>query len=757
MNATVRNITPLPSIADVYRTIRGEDLPGDGDDRRGFCLAVAHNDVNNPSCDYSMTKGAFHCKTCEANGGVLALIVAAAKATDNKGALAWLREVGLMQKGSAKVDAWERVDVRYPYVDAAGKTLYEVGRWNTPKQFGQRVPDGKGGWKTGKDVLRGVERVPYALPELLAACAASAVVYVVEGEKDANNLRERGVCATTSAQGATWPWPIEWAEYFKGASRVVVICDNDDAGRKGGHRRAGIIAHAVADTRIIEALPGVGKHGDVSDWLADGGTLEALAQLADTAPIVAPYNPPYPPQAVPPLLAYLSDTGNGKWFADTVGADARYVADLKAWFAYADGVWSARANTVALTERAVKMMRAACEDYTGPNADEFADHADKAESMNARRAMLEASQAHLTLYSTDFNGSGVLLNVANGTLNLETGELLPHTREHYLTFKSPVMYDPAATCPNFEKLLDEATADADGTPRPHLREYVELMLGGALVARPTQRRCYFLFGPKGTRKSTLIRVLETILDGFATSVSYKVLSETKFESDGQGPSPATAKLRNRRLVVASEAKENQRLDVAFIKRLIGGDTISARHLNAEEQHFRFEATLIMTGNEMPRIIGDDSFWEKFKPIPFENPITAEDPEFEEKVLKPELPGILALLVRAHQRLRAAGYKVEDPPEVRERCQEERDAQNPVADFVRDCTVTVPEGRIEKNQLREAYKRYCERVGLYALGNRSLANQLVKELKWTYKQENSAAYWLGVALKPEAEGRGTDAF
>jgi putative DNA primase/helicase len=145
------------------------------------------------------------------------------------------------------------------------------------------------------------------------------------------------------------------------------------------------------------------------------------------------------------------------------------------------------------------------------------------------------------------------------------------------------------------------------------------MLGGALGARTTQRRCYFLCGPKGSRKYTVIRVLETILDGYATAIDYKALSESRRAGDGEGPSPSTAKLRMKRLAIASEARIGDKVDVAKIKRIIGGDKISARHLHAEDVEFRFEGTLILTGNEVPTFVGDDSFWEKFKPVPFRQP------------------------------------------------------------------------------------------------------------------------------------------
>ena len=63
------------------------------------------------------------------------------------------------------------------------------------REFVQRRRDGKGDWIWNMD---GIERVPYRLPDLLNA----SEVYIVEGEKDCNNLAELGLTATTNPGGA---------------------------------------------------------------------------------------------------------------------------------------------------------------------------------------------------------------------------------------------------------------------------------------------------------------------------------------------------------------------------------------------------------------------------------------------------------------------------------------------------------------------------------------------------------------------------
>lgn len=176
------------------------------------------------------------------------------------------------------------IAITYPYTDLAGRLVYEVLR-RPGKRFSQRRPDHD---RPGEYLanLDGVERVPYRWPALFVAAQRGQTVFVVEGEKDADRLGELNLTATTSAQGASWEWPDDWAEHFRGAGQVVVIADNDAPGRAAAVQRAAVIRTLVSDVRVIEALPGVGDKGDVTDWLDAGRTADELWRVVEATPCV---------------------------------------------------------------------------------------------------------------------------------------------------------------------------------------------------------------------------------------------------------------------------------------------------------------------------------------------------------------------------------------------------------------------------------------------------------------------------------------
>ncbi len=164
-----------------------------------------------------------------------------------------------------------RVVAEYSYVDEAGATLYIVER-RDPKRFVQKRPTATGWvWKLGD-----VRRVPYRLPQVIEGVAAGRWIVVVEGERDADNLRARGFVATTNAGGAG-KWRSEWAPMFAGA-KVAILPDNDDAGRQHAEQVAAMLAPVAEAVKIIK-LDGLAERADVTDWLSGGRTADELKAL----------------------------------------------------------------------------------------------------------------------------------------------------------------------------------------------------------------------------------------------------------------------------------------------------------------------------------------------------------------------------------------------------------------------------------------------------------------------------------------------
>ncbi|MEI6644219.1 MAG: toprim domain-containing protein [Novosphingobium sp.] len=201
------------------------------------------------------------------------------------------REQTQRKPRKAANDDKRRVVAKYEYFDPeTGELRMQVLRWE-PKTFSQRRPDPNrpGEWA---NQVSAEHRTLYNAPRVFRH---DKVIFVVEGEKDVDNLAEIGVVATCNPGGAT-KWQDNYSEILRGKD-VVLVPDNDDAGRK--HTEVvGKALQGIAKRVRVLTLPDLPEKGDVSDWLAAGGTRAQLVDLVknapEWAPPVAPVQPPIP-------------------------------------------------------------------------------------------------------------------------------------------------------------------------------------------------------------------------------------------------------------------------------------------------------------------------------------------------------------------------------------------------------------------------------------------------------------------------------
>ena len=176
----------------------------------------------------------------------------------------------------------------YDYLDERGRLVYQACRLQAPdvtkecgytKTFRQRRPNpdfdatqpehktDNPRWKFDMD---GVTRVLYRLPHVLTA----QTVWIVEGEKDADNVEKcLGIVATTNVGGAK-----KWLDAYSAslAGKEIVICgDTDKPGKEHVDLVFESLTGKVKSVRMIE-LPD--KFKDVSEFIEHHGE-RAKAEL----------------------------------------------------------------------------------------------------------------------------------------------------------------------------------------------------------------------------------------------------------------------------------------------------------------------------------------------------------------------------------------------------------------------------------------------------------------------------------------------
>lgn len=152
----------------------------------------------------------------------------------------------------------------YDYIDAGGELVFQVCRLE-PKDFRQRRKvEGQWVWD-----LKGIVRVLYNLPKVISA----DMVFLCEGEKDADTLSSMAFIATTNCGGAK-KWESQYTAYFRG-KEIVILPDNDPAGQEHLELLRKNLSNVVKSMRIVQMPEGV---KDVSDFVATFPTTEDARQ-----------------------------------------------------------------------------------------------------------------------------------------------------------------------------------------------------------------------------------------------------------------------------------------------------------------------------------------------------------------------------------------------------------------------------------------------------------------------------------------------
>ena len=612
---------------------------------------------------------------------------------------------------SASSDGQGRKPVKaYDYRDEEGRLLSQAVRFK-PKSFSQRRPDGKCGWVWN---LEGVRRILFRLSELIEADPI-ALVWVCEGERDADRLAKLGLVATTNAMGAG-KWRDEYSEFLRARS-VIVLEDNDKAGREHVQQVAQSV-YGIASSVKVLALPDLPDNGgDLSDWLAAGGTVAELQALAEQTPV---WEPPAVEQAAPlpvsgngtqpndeqPVFP-RTDAGNAELFAFLFNDRLRFDHQRGRWLLWDGKRW--RPDPDAEVYRlAIQATRVRCQN--AGNIDDLKEReketiwAIKGEQRTRIEATLALGKAQLGIADAGlgWDADPWLLNVGNGTIDLRTGELREHRQDDRITMLVPTDCDPEAKCPTWDAFLDRILGG-----RRELVEYLQQLVGYSMTGDVSEQIIILLIGLGSNGKSTLEEALLELFADYATMAAPGLLLTSRNE---RHPTEL-ADLHGKRFVMSIEVGEGKRLAETLVKQLSGSDTIKARRMNEDFWSFKPTHQLWLAANYKPVIKGTDlAIWRRIRLVPFD--VVIPPAERNKKLpaeLRAELPGILAWAVRGCLAWQKDGLELPEAVTVATAAyQEESDV---LADFLRECCVVGDGYSTQASTLYKAYTAWADDEGL----------------------------------------------
>lgn len=340
----------------------------------------------------------------------------------------------------------------------------------------------------------------------------------------------------------------------------------------------------------------------------------------------------------------------------------------------------------------------------------------------------------------DLDADPYLLNTATGTLDLRTLELRGHDPADRLTKITLAAYRPEADPSVWSGFLASVLPDAEE------RGYLQRVVGQALYGRVTEHLFPVLIGTGANGKSTLYGAVEAALGDYAAVIDPALLMAS---DRGRSPGPELMELLGARLVIGSETEDGRKLDEATMKRLTGGDKLTARRLYRDPVEWTPTHQLIYVTNHLPTVRGNDpAVWRRVRVVPFDVVVPPQDrdPDLPERLLL-HADAILAWAVEGYRDYREHGMR--EPASVLHATDAYQADSDAVRRFVDEACLTSPVATATTRELFTAWQRWATSEGAEALTERALGKEL-ERLGYTAKRTSRGKTWTG--LSPFADER-----
>jgi putative DNA primase/helicase len=443
----------------------------------------------------------------------------------------------------------------------------------------------------------------------------------------------------------------------------------------------------------------------------------------------------------------FDDTGNAERFIDCFGEVVRYGYVNKKWFYYDGRRWISDyvGATLRMIDQTVEAMGkdlqlylAKCEDIKEAEAVEkaFNKHVKASRSNNRKTAMLKQSAQSVPVLPEDFDRHKLLLNVPNGTVDLNTGQIQTHNRNDFITKVTYTEYKQHSA-PRWELFLDEIF----GGDRELIR-YIQKAVGYSLTGETSEDCVFFCFGQGRNGKSTFLEAIRWILGDYAANIQPESIMVKAMSSSNTGD---IARLRGARFVTCSEPGEGMRLNEGLVKQLTGGDVITASKKYEDEFEFHPEFKLWMSTNHKPIIRGTDlGIWSRVRLIPFTQTFALKDCDKAlPHKLRQEAPGILQWAVEGCLLWRSEGLAL--PAAIQQATDEYRGEMDVLSAFISDCCHTGY-GETKAADLFQAYLKWAAENNEYKMTNTRFGREIRGRFE-RVKKEKGLVY-LNVKLTDE---------
>lgn len=481
--------------------------------------------------------------------------------------------------------------------------------------------------------------------------------------------------------------------------------------------------------------------------------------------------------------------GDGVLFARLNKGRYLYNSSAGGWYAWVDHVWQDdESNDVIRT--GVELVVERYREELALLQDEIADREIKkndpeyskivlAEALKKRvdRCHTRRGAEDMLWYAATTQGLQVtdrqidqrplLLPCLNGVIDLRRGVLLRGRPDDFLTRRIEVAFDPSADTSPCVEFLRQVIGD-----NSEEIGFFQRSMGATITGFAEEQYLWLLLGEGRNGKGVLMNIMGAILGPFFHTINSALLIARKTPPSPAATSEHFMALRGKRMIMASETNEFERIDAREVKKLTGDDILNARPNYGKEINFKPTHSTWLATNHVPLgLTSDFPLLQRLLVLDFPYSFVADpaaesrlyptragyfkliDKQLKRRMLEPEmLTRWLKWMVDGCIAWQERGLDI--PQSVIDRRQRMEMESDYFYEFVTDCLQVKAGERTKCTELYQVFKRFyaatqepgVDEARIRYPTMRTMTNALRKR---GYVLEKQGVYYVFGAIIPES--------
>jgi putative DNA primase/helicase len=483
-------------------------------------------------------------------------------------------------------------------------------------------------------------------------------------------------------------------------------------------------ASSISGYGIMVDMLGVNTARKIAEWLDIGAINTDVIEAEDMSPAVFTVT----------NEDEITEEKMAEAFTRWAKKRAVYVHEKKQWYLWDGLVWKPDpSNAVRLLVSEFVSAAGAAQKHNR----RFEDALRRFENLSKIKNTLELAQPRLAKSITEFDTDPMLFAAGNTWIDLKTGQPVTPQANTLVSLSARAKFDPNAEYPEFESFLNEIfLGDTE------LKSFVQRVVGYALTGR-IDEQCFFPMNGDGANgKSTLLNILSKLMGDYSKTAAATTLMANQREGVGDD----LIHLTGARMITVSETDKDQPLAEAKLKRMTGGDEITARALYGSYTTFKIMGKIFIATNSLPKVNGrDHGIFRRFQIVPFNRTFMPheQDKALPDK-LEAELSGILNWAIRGCLEWQQQGL---NPPQiVKDQLDHYQQDMDTVAKFVDAQLVLDPASKIQSSELYQEYRSWCQRMGYSQQDDKQFKASMLRIEKVTYGRSKAVRHYAGVRYR-----------